>query len=106
MVFIIEATCLGVAGHHQQASDINYKHKLLKPLRKKLNLFHLKTQSAPRNSQSHSVIKINHFMLFRQLVVYCSDIHMKHINTLCGQSVKKFNVKLGDTLSDLQDLKG
>ena len=54
MVFIIVATCFGVTGHHHQASDINYKHKLLEPLRKKLNLFHLKTQSAPRSTQSPS----------------------------------------------------
>jgi hypothetical protein len=27
-------------------------------------------------------------------IVYCSEIHIKHINTLCGQNVELLNVKL------------
>ena len=27
----------------------------------------------------------------------CSEIHTKHINTLCGQNVELFNVKPGGT---------
>jgi len=55
MVFIIVATCLGAARRHHQASDINYKYNLLNPLRKKLNLFHLKKQNALlRSTQSPS----------------------------------------------------
>jgi len=25
----------------------------------------------------------------------CSEIHTKHVNTLCGQNVELFNIKLG-----------
>jgi hypothetical protein len=27
-------------------------------------------------------------MLFREIIAVCSEIHTKHINTLCGQSVE------------------
>ena len=27
-------------------------------------------------------------MLFREIIVVCSEIHIKHINTLCGQNVE------------------
>ena len=30
----------------------------------------------------------------------CSEIHTKHINTLCGQNVELLNVKLAGTYSD------
>jgi len=33
-------------------------------------------------------------MLYREMVVVCSEIHTKHINTLCGQNVELLNVKL------------
>ena len=32
-------------------------------------------------------------MLFREIIVVCSEIHIKHINTLCGQKVTFVNVK-------------
>ena len=32
-------------------------------------------------------------MLLRVTMAVCSEIHIKHINTLCGQKVKFFNVK-------------
>jgi hypothetical protein len=36
-------------------------------------------------------------MLFREMIaVYCEN-HMEHINTLCGQNAKLFNVKTGGT---------
>jgi len=31
-------------------------------------------------------------MLYREITVDCSQIHTKHINTLCGQNVELFNV--------------
>ena len=34
-------------------------------------------------------------MLYREIIVVCSQIHTKHINTLCGQSVQLLNVKPG-----------
>jgi len=32
-------------------------------------------------------------MLYRDIIVVCSQIHTKHINTLCGQNVGLLNVK-------------
>jgi len=33
-------------------------------------------------------------MLYREIIVDCSEIHTKHINTLCGLNVELLNVKL------------
>jgi len=33
-------------------------------------------------------------MLNREIIAVCSEIHTKHINTLCGQNVELLNVKL------------
>ena len=33
-------------------------------------------------------------MLYREIIGVCSQIHTKHINTLCGQNVELLNVKL------------
>ena len=33
-------------------------------------------------------------MLYREMMAVCSQIHTKHINTLCGQNVELLNVKL------------
>jgi len=33
-------------------------------------------------------------MLCRDIIAVCSQIPIKHINTLCGQNVELFNVKL------------
>jgi hypothetical protein len=33
-------------------------------------------------------------MLYRDIIVVCSEIHAEHINTLCGQNVELLNVKL------------
>jgi len=34
-------------------------------------------------------------MLYREIIAVCSEIHTKHINTLCGQNVELLNVKTG-----------
>ena len=34
-------------------------------------------------------------MLYREIILICSQIHTKHINTLCGQNVELLNVKPG-----------
>jgi hypothetical protein len=46
-------------------------------------------------------------MLYREIIAVCSEIHTKHINTLCGLNVELLNVKLavhivttGGTYSD------
>ena len=33
-------------------------------------------------------------MLHTEIIVVCSEIHTKHVNTLCGQNVELLNVKL------------
>ena len=33
-------------------------------------------------------------MLYREIIAVCSQIHTKHTNTLCGQSVELLDVKL------------
>jgi hypothetical protein len=45
-------------------------------------------------------------MLYREIIAVCSEIHTKHINTLCGQNVGFVNVKLGGTYSNHWALEG
>ena len=33
-------------------------------------------------------------MLYREIIAVCSQIHTKHINTLCGQNVELLYVKV------------
>jgi len=33
-------------------------------------------------------------MLYREIIAVCSQIHIKHINTVCGQNVDLLDVKL------------
>ena len=33
-------------------------------------------------------------MVYMEIMTVCSEIHIKHINTLCGQKVELLNVKL------------
>ena len=33
-------------------------------------------------------------MLYREIITVCSQIHIKHINALCGQNVELLKVKL------------
>ena len=36
-------------------------------------------------------------MFYREIIAVCSEIHTKHINTLCGQNVELVSVKPGGT---------
>ena len=36
-------------------------------------------------------------MLYREIIAVCSQIHEKHINTLCGQNTEFLNVEDGGT---------
>jgi len=45
-------------------------------------------------THSVSVTKTSQLMLYREIIAVCSEIHTKHINTLCGQNVELLNVKL------------
>jgi hypothetical protein len=44
--------------------------------------------------------KSNQLMLYSEIVAVCSEIHTKHINTVCGQNVEFCNVKPGGTYGD------
>ena len=33
-------------------------------------------------------------MLYKEIIVVCSEIHTKHINRVCGQNVELLNVNL------------
>ena len=91
---------------------------------------YIKTQSVPRSKHSVSVIKTSQLtlilltwrkwwapnnaskwqmgfnsafkglMLYWEIIAVYSQIHTKHINTLCGQNVEFVNVKPIDTQSD------
>jgi len=39
-------------------------------------------------------------MLYSEIIAVCSEIHTKHINTLCGHNVQWLNVKSGGTYSN------
>jgi hypothetical protein len=39
-------------------------------------------------------LKASQLMLYREIIAVCSEIHIAHINTLCGQNVELLNVKL------------
>jgi hypothetical protein len=39
-------------------------------------------------------------MLYSEVIAVCSEIHTKHINTLCGQNIELLNVKHDGTYSN------
>ena len=43
-------------------------------------------------------------MLCRGIIVICSEIHIKHANTVCGQNIACLNVKTGGTKSNHYDV--
>jgi hypothetical protein len=45
-------------------------------------------------------------MLYSEIIAVCSQIYIKHINTLCGQNVEFLSVKPGRTESNRRPLKG
>ena len=74
-------------------SEIHAKH--INTLCGQIIELYIKIQSVPRSKLSPiSVIKTSQLMLYREIIAVCSQIHIKHINTLCGQNVELLNVKL------------
>jgi len=39
-------------------------------------------------------------MLYKEIMAVCSEVHTKHINTLCGRNVEFVNVKLDGKYSN------
>ena len=54
----------------------------------------MKIESVPRSKYGVSAIKTSQLMVYREVMAVCSEIHTKHINTVCGQNVELLNVKL------------
>ena len=71
------------------STDI-HNRQAVNPLNKKRYLSGLKIQSVPRSKQSASVLKIGKLMQYREIIAVCSQIHTKHINTLCGQNAELY----------------
>ena len=41
-------------------------------------------------------------MPYMEIIALCSQIHTKHINAMCGQSVELLNVKAGYKISKIE----
>jgi hypothetical protein len=39
-------------------------------------------------------VQTSQLVLYREIMAVCSEIHTKHINTVCGQNGELLNVKL------------
>ena len=57
-------------------------------------MLHLKIKLVPHSKHFLLVIKTSQLVLYREIMAVCSEIHTKHINTVCGQKVELLNVKL------------
>ena len=60
----------------------------------------MQIQFIPHREHSVSIRKTSQLMLYREIIFVCSEIHTKHINTLCGQNVEFVIVTPGGTYSD------
>jgi hypothetical protein len=67
----------------QCACVLGYPLRILDQLK-----LYLRTQSVPRSKHTPSVTKTNQSVLYSEIIAVCSQIHTKHINTLCGQNVE------------------
>jgi len=75
-------------------SEIHTKH--INTLCGQNVVLYLKTQFVPRSKHTPSRLKkTSRLMLYREIIAVCSEIHTKHINTLCGQKVEFENAKTG-----------
>ena len=45
-------------------------------------------------------------MLYREIIAVRSEIHIEHINTLCGRNVEFVNIRPGGTYSNHWATKG
>jgi hypothetical protein len=44
--------------------------------------------------------RVNHLMLYMEIIPVCSEIHTEHINAMCGQHVELLSVKPGGIYSN------
>jgi hypothetical protein len=45
-------------------------------------------------------METDQLMLYREIIAVCSEIHTKHINTLCGQNIEFVNISASGTWSN------
>jgi hypothetical protein len=60
---------------------------VINPLKAKIHLNYISVEPVPRSKHTFSAIKTSQLVLYREIIAVCSEIHTKHINTLCGQKV-------------------
>jgi hypothetical protein len=51
-------------------------------------------------------MKTSQIMVYREIIVVCSEILAEHVNTFCGQDIEFLNVKSGSTRNKRWALKG
>ena len=56
-------------------------------LQTKIHVNYILRFFVPHNKHSISILTTNQFVMHRGKIAVCSQIHMKHIKTLCGQNV-------------------
>jgi hypothetical protein len=77
----ISNTFSGTPEHLRKFITDTYNIKF-NPIRTKLYLSDLKTQSVPHSKHSASVIKADKLKLYREMIAVCSEIHANYIKQL------------------------
>ena len=72
--------------------------RLLLPLSKKTASYLKDSVRTAQQTHSVSVIKTSQLMLYSEIIAVCSQIHIKHINTLWGQNVECRTYRAVNTL--------
>ena len=65
---------------------LRYYFFLLRLNPSKLEIYLLNNLKTQCISHNVSLTKVNHLVLFREIITVCSDSHTKHINTPCEQN--------------------
>jgi hypothetical protein len=68
----------------------------INPITTKINCeLYINIPSVPRSKHTPPVTQTSQLMLYGEIIAVCSQIHTKHINTLCGQNAELWNAKTG-----------
>ena len=82
-------------------SNTNDSILTLQKLRSTYIIHYIQSLSSYRAINTlHISYKTSKLTLYREIIAVCSQIHTKHINTLCGQKKERFNAKPGGIYSD------
>ena len=57
------------------------------PFKEKINFNYAYSVRTAQLTHTVSVIKAGKLMFNREIIAVCSEIHTRHINTLCGKNV-------------------